>query len=102
MQRARAVDNFFGYDITSTAQEECMALVKAPFSSAQVKSLNAWQKLGYVHEFTCGVSSSHPPLVATKKGWHCARFDCTYTQDWAHDFMADKKLHPPAPFSKKD
>ena len=58
---------------------------KAPFTQQEVDSLNNWQKLGYVHPFTCGNDSSHRPLLATTDGWICQ--DCDYTQDWAHEFM---------------
>lgn len=78
-------------------------MIKAPFTPEQVEALNAWQQLGYVHEFTCGWEHT-PSLVAEDKGrvlvadadgWACPT--CSYTQDWAHDYMADKAQHPPHP-----
>lgn len=64
--------------------------LKAPWSVEQVEALNAYQKLGYVHEFTC---PNGWPLTATPEGWTCPG-TCGYTQDWCHDWMADKAKHP--------
>lgn len=69
-------------------------MIKAPWTQEQVDALNAWQKLGYVHEFTCPMD--HPDdrvLTATPAGWICP--SCSYTQNWAHDHMADKSQHQP-------
>lgn len=45
-----------------------------------------------MHPFTCPNRGNHPEmagdqgiLVPTVRGWICPF--CTYTQDWAHDFM---------------
>lgn len=78
-----------------------MADCKAPWTPDQVDALNAYQRLGYVHEFTC--PNNHGPkqsrvLEATEVGWKC--LFCDYTQDWAHGFMADRRLHPSRPFWK--
>jgi hypothetical protein len=71
-------------------------LIRAPWNDDQIDSLNSFQRAGVMHEFTCGNSrgmnptlehSQRFPLVATKDGWICPY--CDYTQDWAHDFMAD-------------
>lgn len=60
----------------------------APFTADQAASLNAYQHGGVMHEFTCGNDSRHFPLVALiGDGWTC--LDCDYTQNWAHDWMAD-------------
>lgn len=75
-----------------------MARVVAPWSLDQVHALNRYQRLGYVHEFTCPHEHGEPGkyvLRATPNGWHCPR--CDYTQDWAHDFMADEARHPQNP-----
>jgi hypothetical protein len=72
-----------------------MAIIKAPFTPEQVEGLNRWQAADHAHPFTCRsgrrTDSSHLDgegvLVATERGWHCPF--CDYTQDWAHDFMAD-------------
>lgn len=61
--------------------------LRAPFTSAQVEAMNAYQEAGMFHPFTCGNDSRHRNLVATEKGWICP--DCDYTQNWAHPFMAD-------------
>lgn len=81
--------------------------VFAPFTPEQVEALNAWQELGWVHPFTCNgnhhnaahMAQNGPRrgmLEATANGWLCRA--CGYTQNWAHDFMADKALHPANPF----
>lgn len=31
---------------------------------------------------------AHILLIATRDGWRCACQECSYTQDWAHEFMA--------------
>ena len=60
--------------------------LEKPFSEEQVRGLNAYQDAGRFHPFTCGNDSRHANLVATTDGWVCP--DCSYTQDWAHGFMA--------------
>jgi hypothetical protein len=62
---------------------------KAPWTWAQVVTLNAYQRLGTVHPFTCGVDTCRAELVAYLEGWKCPNPDCVYTQGWAHAFMAD-------------
>ncbi len=69
--------------------------VFAPFSPDQVEALNAYQKLGYVHPYTCGRCLAK--LVAKADGWHCTAPGCTYTQQWAHAYTADKLKHPNPP-----
>lgn len=59
--------------------------IRAPWTPAQVRSLNEFQSCGYWHEFTCGRCRS--PLYARTDGWHC-NFD-DYAQNWAHAFMTD-------------
>jgi hypothetical protein len=59
--------------------------VRAPFSSEQVESLNAYQMAGRFHEFTCGAGHV---LRATPGGWLCDHCPA-YRQDWCHAFMAD-------------
>jgi hypothetical protein len=75
-------------------------IIRAPFTSDQVKSLNEFQRLGGLagfHEFTCR-SDKHDArddddwtprevLIAYESGWECP--DCGLTQDWAHAGMAD-------------
>lgn len=64
--------------------------IRAPFTREQADGLNRWQAAGWVHPFTCGGNhSGHVTLVATTEGWHCPEVHCSYTQDWAHAFMAD-------------
>jgi hypothetical protein len=76
-------------------------MIKAPWTIDQVHALNAYQRLGYVHEFTCpnNHGDKHSRVLrATPHGWKCA--GCDYTQDWAHDWMVDKALHPPNPIDR--
>lgn len=61
--------------------------MKAPFTDEQVRNLNDYQRASFMHPFTCGVCSDD--LIAEREGWRCPTPGCTYTQDWAHDFMAD-------------
>lgn len=79
-----------------------MKQIYAPFTPEQVQTLNAFQQLGTIHPFTCGLnrtSKGHRKLakargdrdsgilVATPAGWVCPA--CRYTQKWAHELMAD-------------
>lgn len=44
--------------------------VKAPWTDEQVAALNAYQRLGYVHEFTCpDHHEGSRVLVAHREGW---------------------------------
>jgi hypothetical protein len=71
--------------------------IAPPWTQEQVDALNAYQKAGRFHPFTCADRdmpghSDHGDgdigvLVATKDGWICR--DCDYQQAWAHAFMAD-------------
>lgn len=65
-------------------------IIKAPFTDEEVKNLNEFQKLGFVHVFTCGNDhEGNRVLVATNKGWICP--SCDYTQNWCHAIMVDVK-----------
>lgn len=72
--------------------------IEAPFTAAEVEALNRFQQQPWFHPFTCpqrgdGKHHSNPVdlglLRATEQGWICE--DCSYTQTWAHAFMADPK-----------
>jgi hypothetical protein len=83
-------------------------MVKTPWTEEQVDNLNRWQRCGRVHPFTCAgdrADAAHKAyadehgedwgqLIATPTGWVCPV--CSYTQDWAHDFMLE--LPPDSPF----
>lgn len=62
----------------------------APWNFRQVQALNAWQRRGDVHPFTCGGDNNGQRcgavLRATVTGWVCSD-GCGYTQNWAHGFM---------------
>lgn len=61
------------------------------FTPDEVESLNAYQKSGVFHPFTCGTKEKHTNnrdsdvLQAESDGWHCV--SCDYHQIWAHEWM---------------
>lgn len=59
--------------------------INAPFTVEQARALNAMQREGPIHPYTCGIDSTHPPLWASMMdyGWRCAYPSCDYRQDWA-------------------
>jgi hypothetical protein len=65
-----------------------IAMQKAPWTVEQVAALNARQKCGWVHPYTCGSGKRTDErhldgkgvLVATPDGWKCPY--CDYKQDW--------------------
>lgn len=65
----------------------------APFTRMQVVALNAYQRSGAFHPFTCPHQDNErhlgteTRLVATQEGWRCPY--CAYTQLWAHAFMTE-------------
>lgn len=71
-------------------------MIKAPFTEDQVKVLNTYQKLDYVHPYTCGGENcerqkrdDQGKLIATTDGWICP---CgKYEQKWAHDVIIHKQ-----------
>lgn len=71
-----------------------MSRLTAPWTPEQVEALNLWQEAGYVHPFMCPGASGHSKgrLIAKTDGWHCPT--CSYTQDWAHDFMLTLPPNP--------
>jgi hypothetical protein len=44
----------------------------------QIESINAYQRAGVFHPFTCGVDSNHAVLKARSDGLFCP--DCSYSQ----------------------
>lgn len=65
--------------------------ITAPFTRDQIKALNRYQREGLMHPFTCVRDhDEHVLLVAGPNGWWCPVQTCTYTQEWAHGFMADE------------
>ena len=61
-----------------------MDKIKAPFTQEQVDGLNAYQKAGIFHEYTCGNEhEGNRILVATVNGLRCPT--CDYNQVWAYD-----------------
>lgn len=72
------------------------AMIVAPFSDRQVKSLAAFQASGQMHPFTCnGEHDQAVKLVPTRAGWVCPETGCTYTQNWAHAFIGQWLDLPP-------
>jgi hypothetical protein len=74
-----------------------MDKIEAPFTDEQVAALNKYQWSGVMHPFTCARpeglehSFTEEVLRATRDGWVCVKVGCTYTQKWAHEFMADSE-----------
>lgn len=81
-----------------------MEKITPPWTAEEVNALNAFQTQGRFHPFTCGgdrgddahtdYAEAHGDrdrglLVATEQGWKCPV--CSYTQDWAHQFMASPR-----------
>lgn len=68
-----------------------MNILNAPWTPEQVEALNARQRDGKFHPYTCGsgnrTDSAHLDgtgiLVATAGGWVCPY--CDYRQSWALD-----------------
>lgn len=79
-------------------------IVRAPWSQEVADALNAFQRAGRFHPFTCGSGnrgdalhaaavknyglSDAGQLHATINGWICPG-GCEYTQDWAFTFMVE-------------
>ncbi len=59
-----------------------------PWTQEQVDGLNRRQQAIDLHPYTCGIDSTHRPvLLATANGWRCPvdmLGGCLYRQDWAH------------------
>jgi hypothetical protein len=72
--------------------------IHAPWTSEQVDALNAFQKGGGFHPYTCGGDHAgpSPDLVATTDGWRCPQDGCEYRQDWAMAFAFDPANHASA------
>lgn len=71
-------------------QSRRMNRVDAPWTPAQVYSLNEYQADGYGHPFTGdrGPNNEETVLIATPDGW-VAKAGGPVVQTWAHDFMAN-------------
>lgn len=73
-------------------------VIEAPWTAEQVAQLNRFQTQRWMHPFTCGCGDCHSceepqeerVLVATEAGWECPKPGCSYTQNWAWSFMANK------------
>lgn len=68
------------------------------FNQDQIESLNAYQKSGVFHPFTCGGEGCRETLTATPDGWICPK--CDYTQKWAHKWMMDGSWKAMDPFGR--
>lgn len=68
-----------------------MEKLHAPWTDDEVRALNICQQQGRIHPFTC--KNGHV-IRARNSGWYCPAEGCTYTQSWAHAFMADPELWP--------
>lgn len=80
-----------------------MAMIKAPWTQEQVDALQTFQIADCLHPFTCPNDHGDEArrLIPTLDGWICRA--CSYTQDWAHDFMLETWAgHPAIPESELD
>ena len=60
----------------------------APFTKEQAESINAYQKAGVFHEFTCATEDCDGVLQASEgAGLYCPQ--CHYTQGWVHSWVAN-------------
>lgn len=57
----------------------------APWTDAEVQSLNEYQTCEYFHSFT---HCDHQNLMATKEGWICPKCS-NCEQKWCHKWMAN-------------
>jgi hypothetical protein len=78
-------------------------IIRAPWTQEVADALNAFQRAGRFHPFTCGSGNRgnefHAAAIAnyglndagqlhaTLNGWIC--MGCGYTQDWAFTFMVE-------------
>lgn len=63
-------------------------IIHTPFSEEQVKNLNEYQKIEFVHPYTCENNHTESRiLIATENGWICPT--CKYTQNWCHGNSLD-------------
>lgn len=60
--------------------------IRAPWDQATVQALNALQRSGTYHGYTCAEHTSQL-LMAHEDGWHCPT--CTYRQSWADRSSAE-------------
>ncbi len=81
-----------------------MEKIIAPWTPEQVERLNAYQRDGRYHAYTCGgergdkahtaYATEHGEdngqLIATTDGWKCPV--CKYTQKWAHALSDSKEI----------
>jgi hypothetical protein len=63
--------------------------IHPPWTPDQVATLTRFQYSGCSRPFTCPHEDRPILLKATRYGWKCPVNGCTYTQDWAHDFMVN-------------
>ncbi|MFI5107277.1 MAG: hypothetical protein ACHP78_00360 [Terriglobales bacterium] len=94
----------FGERKATTAAEKASVApepAKRVFTPEEVKSLNAFQRAGVRHPYTCGWDhrdanhlDGEGVLLATERGWICLY--CDYTQEWASSSMKNwrwKEIH---------
>lgn len=66
-------------------------MIHTPFSVDQCMSLNAYQRSGIGHPFTCPGKHGDEQvlLVALQEGWRCPMRSCPHRQRWAWQWMSD-------------
>lgn len=67
-----------------------MNKIEAPFTDEQVDLLNAYQRSGRFHPYTCG--QCRQVLIATPTGWKCPSVACDYKQNWAWEPLPTSAL----------
>lgn len=70
-----------------------MARLDAPWTQEQVDAINRYQRGEaeiVFHEFTCK-EHSDVPLHACSSELYCPTPNCSYRQEWVHDWMAGVK-----------
>jgi hypothetical protein len=90
-------------DQPTTPDNSATSQINAPWTADQVAALERFQTEGHMHPFTCGGDqhSMAPRMIPSRSGWHCPDPDCSYTQDWAHAFMADPSQWLVSPFGNR-
>lgn len=58
-------------------------MIRAPWTSDQVKKIRNWQNFTMAHPLTCGNDSNHGSLQVTSERLKCLK--CDYTQNWVPD-----------------
>jgi hypothetical protein len=72
----------------------------APFTLAEVATLNEFQNSDVWEAVTCPNPECGRELVATEAGWTCPA--CSFTQNWAFAWMTDGSWRDDGTISNRD